>query len=532
MEKVCNILYCVYIIINTNFYLLDPHEEYPRKIILLRSSENIICKNVNQFSIWMFCGLSKYLNSIEISDLTMKRENFDLVENLIKNYLKTEQSEENLRVMLIMIVDVVTEWSPKSDIITMLWDHFHKKINSAFLIPDLAPQFIAVSSNSAIGYLEHIRTQQSLFTKLNPNHTSYSMFVYLVGRIVQKFSADGQKIQIQKFLGRIYTKFPASKLQTLNEMGIHNILRLLLTLAVSTNFQEIGQKLADTLLLIPLDKATQQQQIVKGHMALMILFHENQMNLTQYTFKFLTQINVLCEKSNSNLVTVLKIIGETMPIIISNGSFDVGNDLLIDTWIIHYLNTCALAEQDRMFESISQITQKLHRKSFDTITDNVKDFILKLFNIFLPYSKQSFSKSESIWLPELVGNLCLLACKYDRVDGVPKFENLFRDFIDMDCSNMANSIKFASVVVENTENIKQIDKTALLQHWIKCSVLLSGSNKELKVLTKSIMSLNEFTELCDSAVERPDEFLNSKEPFCLFIADIGKKYSKLKVSLI
>ncbi|CAO1408985.1 unnamed protein product [Diamesa tonsa] len=514
----------------------NPYEEYPTKLVLLRTSVNVVCKNVHQFSLWMFCGLFKYLNSIAIDNLSMKGENFDLLENLMRSYLKTEQTEQNLRAMLIMVVDVTVDWSPKSDIITMLWDHFHKRINSAFLIPGHAPQFIAVSNNSAIGYLEQIRNQQLSSTKLNPNHTSYSMFVYLVGRIVQKFTADGQKIQIQKILGRIYTKFPASKLQTLNEMGIHNIMCLLLTLAVSTNFQDIGQKIADTLLQIPLDKAIQQQQqiIVKGHMTLMMLFRENQMNLTQYTSKFLTQINMLCEKSNSNLVTVLKIIGEAMPIIISNNandSFDVGNDLLIDTWIIHYLNTCTLAEQDRMFESITQIIQRTKSNelnSFGKVDDNLKDFILKLFNIFLPYTKQSFSKSESIWLPELVGNLCLLAYKYERIDGVPKFENLFREFIDMECSNIANSIKFASVVVNQTENVNQIDKTALLQHWIKCSVLLSGSNKELKALTQSIMLLKDFTELCDSAASNPDEFLNSKEPFCLFIADIGKRYSKSK----
>lgn len=487
----------------------------------------------------MFSGLFKFFNAIVIDNITLKDENFDLLENLLRSYLKTEQTEVNLRATMIMVVDVITEWSPKCDIITMLWDYFHKIINSAFLNPNQELQFMAVSSKSAVAYLEQIRTQQSTSSKLNPNHNSYSMFVYLVGKIVQKFSAEGQKIQIQKFLGRIYTKFPASKLQALNEMGIHNLMCLLLTLAVSTNFQDIGQKIADTLLQIPLDNAVlnQQQTIVKGHMTLMILFRENQMNLTQYTFKFLNQINdLLREKSNNSLVTVLKIIGEAMPMIISKNageSFDVGNDLLIDTWIIHYLNSCTLAEQDRMFESITHIIQRTQSNEFNSfgkVDDNLKEFILKLFIIFLPYTKQSFSKSESIWLPELVGNLCLLAYKYERIEGVPKFDNLFREFIDMECSNIGNSIKFASVVVDNTGNINQIDKTALLQHWIKCSVLLSGSNKELKALTKSIMSLKEFTELCDSAVSNPDEFINSKEPFCLFIADIGKKYSKSKVS--
>lgn len=40
-------------------------------------------------------------------------------------------------------------------------------------------------------------------------------------------------------MGRIFTKFSESKLYALNELGIHNLLTLFLTLAVTTELKEV-----------------------------------------------------------------------------------------------------------------------------------------------------------------------------------------------------------------------------------------------------------------------------------------------------
>lgn len=171
-------------------------------------------------------------------------ENFERLELLVKNYLKAEQSEENLRVILFMVSEVLTEWwSPRSEIIMHFWEHFQKQINSPFVIAGQTPNFLAVTSNTAVGFLQQIKEQQSLGAKLNINTASFTMFVHILGRIACKFTQSGQKMQIQKILGRIYSKFPASKMLQLNEMGILNIVRLFVTIVISADIREIVSSL-------------------------------------------------------------------------------------------------------------------------------------------------------------------------------------------------------------------------------------------------------------------------------------------------
>lgn len=192
----------------------NPHENFPSKRILLRRSSRITCRSLDQFSVWFVCGLAQLVVN-NIPDAPSSRESFELLESLVKNYLKTEQSEENLRSLLVMISEVIFSSStPRSEILLAVWENLQRKINSPFMIAGQSPNFMAVASVSGAGYLEKIKAQQKAVGKLNPNTSSYDMFVQLLGRMVEMFTADGQKIQVQRVLGRIYTKFPASKLQT------------------------------------------------------------------------------------------------------------------------------------------------------------------------------------------------------------------------------------------------------------------------------------------------------------------------------
>lgn len=515
----------------------NPHENHPSKRILLRSSSLMKCKNIDQFSIWFVCGLVKLLKNNVTAD---SRESYELFERVIKSYLSVEQSEENLRVLLVIVSEVLFDvWAPRSEILLLLWENFQRKINSPFFIVGQSPNLMAVSSVSGAGYLEKIKTQQRTTTKLNPNTTSYDMFVNLLGKMVQRFTDEGQKIQVQKILGRIYTKFPASKLQTLNEMGIHNILKLFITLSVSTNFVDIAKKVSDMLLQIPIEKLNQQQQLMKGHMAMLILYRENQMNVTQYISKLMSQVNILTEKSGSSVTSVLKILADALPVIILHNSeddetFENGEDLLLDSWIIKYLTGGTIAEQDRVFESLTQIIQKIRVVQSKSLgSSNLIAIVQKLFKILLPHCKQIFGKSESIWLPAMVANLCLLAADFQHQisSEIPKFDVIFKAFLELNCSNIENSIKFLTVVLESGEKVKQLDKLTIMQHYIKCSILLSGSNSNLKELTRCVMKIDDFTSLCNTAKDQPEEFLSAKEPLCAFITDVGKKYAAAAVQV-
>lgn len=520
----------------------NPYEGFPSKKILLRRSSRFCLKNYEQFSIWLVCGLSK-LFEVKQDVSTDTKECSELFESLVKSYLSVEQSEENLRVLLMIISEVMALMSLRTEILMTVWENLQRKINSPFYVAGQSPNFMAVSSVSGAGYLDKIKAHQASTSKLNPNSTSYDMFVYLLGKLAQRFTEEGQKNQVQRILGRIYMKFPASKLQALNEVGIHNLLKLFITLSISTNFQEIAKKVSETLLQIPIEKINHQQQLMKGHMAMLILYRENQMSITPYASKLMKQVNELTERSSNSVTSVLKIIADALPKILLHNPedevFENGEELLLDDWIIKYLTNATYAEQDRVYESLTNIIQTLrdaHARSLGSA--NLTTIVQKLFNILLPHFKQVFGKIETSCLSACVANLCLLSINYQSEGSkdIPKFENLFRTILDINCQNIENSVKFLTVILDSSNDINKLDKLLIMQHWIKCSILLSGNNESLKQLTKSVMRIDDFKIMSDTSRKSPDEFLNSKEPLCTFITDVGKKYSssnnQLKLQLI
>lgn len=364
-----------------NFY-----ENFPSKRVLLRSSQLISLRNsYDQFSIWFMSGLIKMMLG--------GNESCEYFETLIKNYLRSDQSEENLRVLMLLITEtILTVWAPKSEILMLLWEVNHKKINSPFLIAGQSPNFMQVSNNSAETILDQLRKQQAMpINKINANLSSFTMFTYAIGKMVEKFTNDNQKIQVQKILGRILSKFPAGKLQQLNEMGIHNILKLLFTLAMSTDFSEVAQKVTHMLLQIPLEKSNLQQQVMRAHMAMIMLYCENQINITPYITKLMIQVNVQIEKSSSN---ILKTLAESLPSILLRNEeiFENGEDILLDVWITKYLQHCATVEQDRLYESLSKVIGKIRAKEIE----NLSSIIVKMFNLLMPFLKQNFGRNDSV----------------------------------------------------------------------------------------------------------------------------------------
>lgn len=389
------------------------YKKYDSKRILLRSSQPISFKNHEIFAIWTVCGIVKLMDK---EDVMFNKSSYDLLENLIRKHQKIDQTEEKMRIILMIMADVLLNiWQPKSEVLMILWEYYQRKINSPFLIVGQSPNLMAVSSTTAAAYLEQIRSYQNTqVTKLNYNSSSFNIFVYILGHIVERFSNEGQKIQVQKIFSRIYTKFPPTKLQQLNEMGIHNFLRLLITLSVSGHVNDIGSKVSDTLLQIPMEKPNHQQQIMKGHMTMLILCCENKLNISNYLTKLTNQVNNILQKTNTG-VSLLKILSESLSLILLKSLNDYdkvlenGEELLLDSWIIHYFQSSSSAEQDRIYETLTKIIQRvIELVKQPLVCSKVISLKEKLFSLLIPYGKQVFGKIESVWLPEMVANLCLL----------------------------------------------------------------------------------------------------------------------------
>lgn len=120
----------------------------------------------------------------------------------------------------------------------IFWEYFHKKLNSSFFLSGSTSNSIAVTSNSAHGYIEQAH-KLLLANNLNSNMASYSIYLHMLGKILTKLQQYEMRNQMQKIMGRIFTKFSETKMLTLNEIGIHNLINLFLTLAINGDLSKI-----------------------------------------------------------------------------------------------------------------------------------------------------------------------------------------------------------------------------------------------------------------------------------------------------
>lgn len=67
------------------------------------------------------------------------------MDSLLRDFLAAEPNEDVLRVTLYTVLPVLTKWwPPRTETLLVLWEYFHKKLNSSFFLPGAAPSTLAV----------------------------------------------------------------------------------------------------------------------------------------------------------------------------------------------------------------------------------------------------------------------------------------------------------------------------------------------------------------------------------------------------
>ncbi|XP_061387100.1 protein MMS22-like [Musca vetustissima] len=441
-------------------------------------------------------------------------QNYEFCERVTQQFLQANPSEEQLRIYIGLQTPVLLEWwQPKVNITMALWEHFHKKLNSAFFIAGSAPSNLAVTCLSGRAYVDKYR---NLLSKPpDANLSSYTLFVLLMGKTLQRLLASQAQHQAQKLLGRIYTKFSAQKFLALNETGIHHLIELFLILALCGDFNDLSGKLKDKLLSIALDKITGPKQVAvtKGHMALWILYAEHQYDLTDYITKLLQQLSAI-----RNDLAVSKIIADSLLDIFDHAdTFQSGESLLVSSWIPNFLNNCTPVEQERTLEALHLIFVKIQNCEQHFLEIN-NDLMKALNTTILPFVKQQYVNNFSHWLPILASDFCAHSF---AVTDTQNFQKLFAYFSEQQPSNRYAVTQFVLQVLES-ERRSLVDHTIIMQIWLRSLVLLTANNEDVLKLTKIVVKLSEFnlmTNICDE-----DELLKAKEPLCIFIASVGKTY--------
>lgn len=135
--------------------------------------------------------------------------------------------------------------------------------------------------------------------------------------------------------GRITSKFSATKWLALNETGLHNVVSLFLILAATYDrLGEMGPRLQNVLLQANLSKmsAIRQVALMRGHVAMLILFTRKRVPIFAYIPKILEQLSAVVQQQQPDDydVTVPKLLADGFCEIYQHSdSFRLGEHLLI-----------------------------------------------------------------------------------------------------------------------------------------------------------------------------------------------------------
>ncbi|KAH8387422.1 hypothetical protein KR093_006938 [Drosophila rubida] len=415
--------------------------------------------------------------------------------SLLQQFLAGSPSELQRRVYLCLLAPLPLD----AAVLCQLWESLHRSLNCQFNQADQLEQ-LPLTSASGAAYVQRYRQLLASATLEDLQLNSFTMFALMLGRTLQ---LPRNKNQAQKLLGRIFSKFSAAKLLALNEYGIHHVIELFLCLLLSHqgDFSELAGKLREMLLCLALDKlpAARRQLAAKGHMALLLLHAERRLPLHDYIGKLLAQL-----AATRNDLDVCAIYASCLHTIFEHSAdFTHGEQLLLAPWLTHYLEQSAQAAQERVWQALHLLCQRLRQAVASAATLAMWQ---ALQQHVLPQLRLQYVSGFSSWLPKLAAQFVLL----------DKEKKLLQSLLlDAEPANLTAS---AHLLLNVLELDQQPPAELVIQVWLKSLVLLQPQHAAVRQLTPHVLQLAELRALQLQASD-----LEAREPLCAFFGALGRQ---------
>lgn len=425
--------------------------------------------------------------------------------SLLKQFLACQPDEQQRRVYLCLLAPLQLQWGqPDTDVLCQLWEYLHRSLNCNFSIGIAQSQLeqLPLTCASGAAYLERYTTMLAKPQLEDLNLSSFTLYALLLGKTLQQLPALGRGNQAQKLLGRIFSKFSAAKLLALNESGIHHVIELFLCLLLSYGeFAELSPKLREMLLCLALDKLPTARRLLaaKGHMAMLLLHAQRRQSLEDYIGKLLTQLSAVRNDTDVGAIYA----GTLQSIFELADDFNRGEQLLLAPWLTHYIEHSAQAAQERVWQALHLLCQKLRGGTFNAaMWEALQQYVL-------PQLRVQFVTGFSTWLPKLAADFVSL----------DKDKKLLESLLQgTEPINTAASAQLLLHVLQETSIGQQPASVLIIQVWIKSLVLLTPQHESVMALTTHVCQLEEFRSLGLDSTS-----LEGREPLCAFFGALGRR---------
>ncbi|RZF44143.1 hypothetical protein LSTR_LSTR012345 [Laodelphax striatellus] len=470
----------------------------------------IVCGSSNLFKLW-------FVKCVSTSFCENNREicgNYEVLEKVLRAELKDDCCESNLRLLLQLVQALVVEvWEPRNDAILILWEYYQKRMSSCFYVTGETLEHMSVIPKTSDKFLEQVNGR---LDDRDRQYNSFQQFLRLLGLHLRR--TNGEKKFWNQLKGRIYSKFPASKMYALTELGVYNFASLFFTIAV-VKVDEIGEilkKLQNFLELTNCTDTTIRGFVFLTHVTILDLLARNCVDFSTCTTPIVKFLNDLDLTSPENLRMITSGIDCLRPLF-EVDKISLGLSKLVGDWMHKYLliSTTNSKDTSKLTQYIDSLL--LEMKSIRIYSpQDVETFEAFWNQIKILITSPNFHPKNSDFLGSLCGNFAVVSTKiYRSATMLREVSNLVTSSKTLDVSCFRD---FLSTLIEYKPlpmALRDHD-TFILKLWIRCEVFSATSSDKI---LNYVAALRECRNL--------NLNLDPQKPLISFCKSLHQRYTSL-----
>ncbi|XP_014204492.1 protein MMS22-like [Copidosoma floridanum] len=518
------------------------------------------CKSPELFCLWfiyhltLLYGYSENGNhynspSSRFAEL-QENDSISEVEKILKAYINKggkngarDEIDEELCIMIPMLHTLTCEWwKPRTQIITLLWDCFHKRLDQPFLMQTRGPWCTSSEKKTPMDIIIQVRNRLKNNFEL-ANESSFGLFLRLLGMFLLKYYRNDTKI-LNQISGRLYSKFSPKKIQEFSESGLFNFVSLFLNLAVTSDMVNVCSRMLNLLpSLLEFDESTGDKKvrclIWKSKLSVLLLFNEKKLSFKDIAESFTETVNaVSCRTDESSRSMMTWFIDVLRIILTQSEDFSRSEHVFLDGWIDRYLAESAPNRVGVLTSTLLMVFDKC--KSFQNTMGCILmlDSLWKHVAIRIRLMVATCDLSNEFYKnpTKLAAAFTLDACR-DPATAKKYCHSAISLFQHFTASPIIKDLRitrlYLTLVLENENAVLSLKRDisnfniCCIQAWVKCSMLNNENNDVSDFLNKYIVSLPEIREILSS--DDVNNVLRSNEPIINFLLIIARKRNTLTI---
>eukprot|EP00794_Sanderia_malayensis_P000336 gene336-968_t len=194
-------------------------------------------------------------------------------------------------------------WDSSSDVITFLWDFFHKRLNDKFTLQVHGIFNMTIPCQSAIQWMEAYSTlsKDEIVERLISRSGLLLFFHVALGSRTEKTQTKFTVERLGTDERKILLKFHKKRMEDLSDIGVKNFISLFLVLAVCIETEDIAGKMCSFLGLIHRSRRSLSilTHITKGMFAMLHVRKKTNMEAGHLTDRLKSEFQELCRSFSS-----------------------------------------------------------------------------------------------------------------------------------------------------------------------------------------------------------------------------------------